>query len=475
GKYRAVVTNQAGSATSALATLSLVPAGFSSLLAAALDASNLVWTTTAAQPWFAQTDVSGDGEDAAQSALIGHSQTTTLQTTITGPGTVAFWWKVSSEPSNDRLLFYIGSTEKARISGEIDWQWKTFTVSSGSQVLKWTYSKNSSRTGGLDRAYVDQVMFIPNNIPTAPIIAAPPLSASVEAGAQVTFNVGAIGSPTLRYQWQHNGTNLTNNSSVGVSGATSATLTLANVPLSRAGTYSVIVSNAVGAVTNSDAFLNVIPVLTLAEALDLPAAWTTSSSLGWTAQTNVTHDGTGAARSGAIPDDKSTSIQTVVTGPGVLNFWWKVSCQPDDDRLRFYINGSEQARISGEVGWTQRVYNLPSGTQTLQWKYSKDKEISLGQDSAWVDQVEFAPNATPSPLGPKSLTRLVPLTISVFDGKVLLSWTATPDKIYQVLSIEDFAKPEWTELAAELSFTDAGATFQESAPGSQRFYQIIEK
>jgi hypothetical protein len=475
GNYRAVVTNQAGSVTSALATLSLVPAGFSSLLAAALDASNLVWTTTGSQSWFAQTDVSHDGEDAAQSAPIGHSQTTTLQTTVTGPGTVAFWWKVSSEPSNDRLLFYIGSTEKARISGEIDWQWKTFPVSSGSQVLKWTYSKNSSKTGGLDRAWLDQVLFIPNNVSTAPIIAAPPVGTNVEAGAQVVFNVGAVGSPTLRYQWQHNGTNLANNSSIGVSGATSATLTLANVQLARAGIYSVIVSNAIGAVTNSDAVLTVIPVLTLAEALDLPAAWATSISLGWTAQTNMTHDGTDAARSGAIADDKSTSMQTTVSGPGVLSFWWTVSCEPSNDRLRFYVNGSEQARISGEANWTQRVYNLPSGTQTLQWKYSKDKEISLGQDRAWVDQVEFAPNATPSPLAPRSLSRLVPLTISVSNDKVLLSWIATPDKTYQVLYIESLAKAEWTDLTTEISFNGATASLEDPVEKPQRFYQVIER
>jgi hypothetical protein len=189
----------------------------------------------------------------------------------------------------------------------------------------------------------------------------------------------------------------------------------------------------------------------------------------------MTHDDTDAARSGAIADDKSTYIQTMVSGPGVLSFWWKVSCEPSNDRLRFYVNGSEQARISGEVGWTQRVYNLPSGTQTLQWKYSKDDGISLGQDRAWVDQVEFVPNAIPSPLAAKSLSRLVPLTISISNSKALLAWAAAPGKTYQVLYMESLDKTEWTELTAEISFDAATASFEDPVETPQRFYQVVER
>jgi hypothetical protein len=475
GNYTVVITNEVGSVTSSAVKLTVISGAEARALRGALDSSNFVWTTSGPIAWFAQTNVTHDGEDAAESGSINHSQMTTLQTTVTGPGTVAFWWKVSSEPSNDRLLFYVGASEKARMSGEIDWQWKTFPVSSGNQVLKWTYSKNSSTTRGLDRGWLDQVLFIPNNVPTAPIVAVPPVSTNVEAGSRVTFTVAALGSPTLRYQWQHNGTNLANSANAGIGGATTATLTLSNIPVARAGIYSVIISNNVGSVTNADAVLTVIPVLTLAEALDLPTVWTSSSSIPWAAQTNVTHDGTDAARSGAIAHDKSTSVQTTVIGPGVLTFWWKVSSEPDEDRLRFYINGSEQARISGELDWTQRVYNLPSGIQTLQWKYSKDEANSVGQDRGWVDRVEFAPTAIPNPLAPKNLTRLVPLTISVSNDKVLLTWNATPEKTYQVLYIESLEKSEWTELPAEISFADSMAIRAESKMGSQRFYQVIEK
>jgi len=52
-------------------------------------------------------------------------------------------WKVSSEPNNDFLSFYINNTLQAQISGEVDWQQRGYTIPSGIQVFKWTYSKNA--------------------------------------------------------------------------------------------------------------------------------------------------------------------------------------------------------------------------------------------------------------------------------------------------------------------------------------------
>src|SRR5207302_629907 len=95
-------------------------------LAEALDTTNLVWTTNGASPWIGQSLVTHDGVDAARSGAIGDSQTTSFQTTVNGPGTLSFWWKVSSETNNDRLLFYIGSSEQGRITGEVDWQLRVF-------------------------------------------------------------------------------------------------------------------------------------------------------------------------------------------------------------------------------------------------------------------------------------------------------------------------------------------------------------
>lgn len=66
-------------------------------LGEALNNTALVWTTHGDAEWFAQTSTSHDGEAAAQSGDIGDSQSSHLETTVAGPGTLSFYWKVSSE------------------------------------------------------------------------------------------------------------------------------------------------------------------------------------------------------------------------------------------------------------------------------------------------------------------------------------------------------------------------------------------
>src|SRR5574340_970736 len=62
------------------------------------------------------------------------------------------------------------------------------------------------------------------------------------------------------------------------------------------------------------------------------------------------------------------------------------------DYLEFYINGVLQSgRISGEVDWQQRTFDLAWGSNVLRWRYFKDWATSRGQDRAWVDQVSFVP------------------------------------------------------------------------------------
>ena len=86
-------------------------------------------------------------------------------------------------------------------------------------------------------------------------IAVQPVSQTNYVGSTVIFAVVA-GPPLLSYQWQRNGTNLVDGGNI--SGSTSNTLTLASISDSDAATYSVIVSNAYGSLTSSNATLTVI-------------------------------------------------------------------------------------------------------------------------------------------------------------------------------------------------------------------------
>jgi hypothetical protein len=247
--------------------------------------------------WACDQTTSHDGVDSAKSAAITHNQTTSMSTTVVlaVSNTLTFWWKVSSEANYDYLRFYIDGVEQSgRISGEVNWQQKTFNIPSGSHTLEWRYTKDGSVNAGSDRGWVDQV-----------VLAAP---------------------------------------------------------------------------------------CTLPEAVDNTSlSITTGGSGNWACDQTTSHDGVDSAKSGVITHNQTTSMSTTVVFAvsNTLTFWWKVSSEANYDYLRFYIDGVEQAgSISGEINWQQKTFNIPSGSHTLEWRYTKDVSVNSGSDRGWVDQVD---------------------------------------------------------------------------------------
>lgn len=139
---------------------------FSSLTAApglgvALDQTALTWTTGGAAVWTGTFFPSQDGIDAARSELISDASETWLQTTVTGPGTLGFWWRADSEANFDFLELQLGGTAVASISGQTGWLYRSVSIPAGSQTVRWRYFKDADVTRGLDRGFVDQVTFVP--------------------------------------------------------------------------------------------------------------------------------------------------------------------------------------------------------------------------------------------------------------------------------------------------------------------------
>ncbi len=86
-----------------------------------------------------------------------------------------------------------------------------------------------------------------------PIVVTSPQSQTAETGTTVAFRVTACGYPPPLYQWFFNATN-----SLGDM-TTNSSLRLTNVQPEQAGAYTVVVSNAYGAVESARALLSVIP------------------------------------------------------------------------------------------------------------------------------------------------------------------------------------------------------------------------
>lgn len=142
----------------------------------------------------------------------------------------------------------------------------------------------------------------------------------------------------------------------------------------------------------------------LGEAVDAPSlGWVSGSNANtsnseWFAQGSETWDGVDAARSGQIESNKSTWIQTEITGPGTISFRWKVSSNQSDHYLSLFLGKPtsvgefewlSRGAISGEVDWAPMTVTVPKGRHLVRWQYSKNNQVAVGTDAGWVDQVSF--------------------------------------------------------------------------------------
>ena len=128
------------------------------------------WETRGNSTWFGQNTIFaavGGNDDAAQASPIGVEQSASLETEIVGPGTVEFYWSVSSVENFNSLTFTISGSEISRISGEQDFAQVTEFVPAGVQTLSWTYDKTVANDDALfaDTAWVDLVSFVTTDEP----------------------------------------------------------------------------------------------------------------------------------------------------------------------------------------------------------------------------------------------------------------------------------------------------------------------
>ncbi|HZM02596.1 MAG TPA: LamG-like jellyroll fold domain-containing protein [Candidatus Saccharimonadales bacterium] len=103
-----------------------------------------------------------------------------------------------------------------------------------------------------------------DSYPFAPFITYEPSSTAVNGGSSSVFNVTAIGTAPLAYQWyfstnsDSSGAMAVTNTGGRITGAAAATLTITNEGNADGGYYFVVVTNASGAITSSVANLTVV-------------------------------------------------------------------------------------------------------------------------------------------------------------------------------------------------------------------------
>lgn len=427
GTYRVVVRNRFGSVTSDPATLAVVDP-----LAVALDAPDLVFDPTNADaPWEVVTDVTHDGTDALRSGAIGNNETTGVITELIGPGTLGFWWKVSSQPDADQMEFQVDGVVRSSISGDVDWKHETFALEPGPHQVLWSYRKDGAEAGGLDAAWLDEVTWVP----AGPI----PLPEALEAPDQ-TFEVGGA-APWTGQNWiTHDGVDAAQSGSIREGETSTMSLTVEGpgrleywcrlaagesdrLRISLDGSVLETFTgasdwsartHAIGAGSHTLTWsfervewgpsgtnaawidqVNWMPYR-LGEALDAPdLTFNVDESAPWFIETGVTHDGVDALQSTASPVNVLSLLTATITGPGTLSFWGKVSAGPGS-LLGFYHDSGFRTLLMGESDWKQFGYEIKPGVQVVGWAFLRTTDEVAGLNAAFLDQVSFTPRSAPT-------------------------------------------------------------------------------
>ena len=197
GSYQANVSNNYGSATSRVATLTILP----------------VPPTILDQPSDIQANAGGS---------------VTLRVSATGYAPLSYQW------------YYNGNALAAATKSSLTFT-NVSTNASGS------YQALVSNDYGSATSRIATVTILP----VPPTISGQPQDIQTNTGASITFKVTAFGYAPLSYQWYYNGSAL--------AAPTGSSLSLTNVSTNNAGSYQAIVSDNYGSTTSRVATLTIGP------------------------------------------------------------------------------------------------------------------------------------------------------------------------------------------------------------------------
>ena len=314
-EFSVVVSNSAGTVTSAAASLTVTAAPVAPSITGqpfakpvtAGDTATFTVEATGTVPMRYQWKKNGTPIDGATNSIY-----TTPATLLTDSGT-EYSVEVSNEAGTaSSSVGILTVTTKPAITTQpaaqtvIAGQTATFTVdAAGTAPLRYQWKKNGTNIdGATGSSYTSPATQLADSgapysvevsneqgtvtsnasiltVTKGPAITTEPVSLAVDPGATATFSVDATGTPAPTFQWMKNGAN--------IPGATSNTYTTpATRSADHGAVFKVVVSNSAGTATSKEAVLSV----------NVPASITTGPAnqfvvAGQTASFTVTAAGTG--------------------------------------------------------------------------------------------------------------------------------------------------------------------------------------
>ncbi len=118
--------------------------------------------------------------------------------------------------------------------------------------------------------------------------------------------------------------------------------------------------------------------------------WSNKGTQDWKNDGTEYFDGTHSLRSGQINDNETSSLSypCEVTGCDFVSFWSKTSSEAGD-KLMFVIDGSTVGEWSGITEWEYHSYKVEPGIHQLEWRYTKNSDLTAGSDAVWIDNIHL--------------------------------------------------------------------------------------
>ncbi|MGI8604157.1 MAG: lamin tail domain-containing protein [Verrucomicrobiales bacterium] len=368
-----VATNSSGSGTATLViTVQNDP------LAEAADNPYLVFTTGGSAPWTMSQGYGHDGEDSLRSGEIAVGQQSWVQTTVTGPDILHFWWQgyVYSFPSGgNRLAVLLDGVQRTVLVDFTEWTPATVTIPAGIHTVRWLLDVTTDDYGTYNQGYLDEVYL---GSDPRPIITSARALSSVQ-GIAFTYQITTLKAATL-FAAEDLPPGLELDPVTGQ---------ISGVP-TQSGYFSTRLT-AQNAAASYTARVNFTVAPQLAEALDNTSlTWNTTAPNPWYGDLSQTHDNVDAARSAIMPlNNQASTLSATVTGPGKLVFWWRVRTYGNLSSLDFKVDNNSVKKLFDETQWERIVHTVPAGTHTLSWVYTQQYGYPYDYYGGFLDTVEY--------------------------------------------------------------------------------------
>jgi hypothetical protein len=292
-----------------------------------------------------------------------------------------------------------------------------------------------------------------------------PTNQTVAPGGSASFDVGLLSAPAgYSFQWQYDGTNMT--------GATSGQLTINNAQLANAGAYTLVVTDPLG--QNWTSPLAGLTVATLGTGTGLSGDYYGYGN----GTTNFTGVPTLTRLDPMVDFDFGTGSPDGSLPADLFQIRWHGQVQPfysdtyifsttSDDGARLWVNGQLLVNL-----WQNQSATTGSGTIALQAGQKYDILMEYYENTSTAS-ARLLWSSVHQAFGVIPMTQLYPstglvnptLTASVINHTVVLNWAGT----FMLQSAPSVGGP-WTQTANSFvgPFTIPGSA------GQQSYYRLVD-